>query len=58
MGSLREEPLGSSGTYSDEESGAETTMLDKPEDVLNKRIQELEHLEKHLRQQVIQALFR
>ena len=55
VGGTREEPLGSSGSVSEGEPSADpdtANMLEKPEDVLQKRIKELENLENHLRQQV------
>ena len=57
VGGTREEPLGSSGSVSEGEPCADpattaANMLEKPEDVLQKRIKELENVENYLRQQV------
>ncbi|XP_070212743.1 golgin subfamily B member 1-like isoform X2 [Littorina saxatilis] len=60
VGGRREDPLGSSGSVSEGESlsapssptTTADTMLEKPEDVLHKRIKELENLESYLRQQL------
>ncbi|XP_076472197.1 uncharacterized protein LOC143301638 isoform X3 [Babylonia areolata] len=57
-GGRREEPVGSSGSVSEAEPStyqdpdSDSTMRDRPEDVLQKRIKELENLESYLRQQL------
>ena len=55
LGGTRQEPLGRSGSVSEDietSADADAAMLEKPEDVLHKRIKELENLESYLRQQV------